>query len=53
MKELEAIHLKIKKITDDEMDDDIYTQEMSYFFSTTKIVTGCIFKMEDNSFSWM
>ena len=54
MKELEAIHLKVKKyITDDEMGDDIYTQEMSDFFSTTKIVTGCIFKMEDNSFSWM
>ncbi len=38
---------------DDEMDDDIYTQEMSDFFSTPEIVTGCIFKMEDNSFSWM
>ncbi len=35
------------------MDDDIYTQEMSDFFSTAKIVTGRIFKMEDNSFSWM
>ncbi len=54
MKELEAIHVKVKKyITDDEMDDDIYTQEMSDFFSTAEIVTGCIFKMEDNSFSWM
>jgi hypothetical protein len=41
MKELEAIHLKVKiYITDDEMDDDIYTQEMSDFFSTTEIVTG-------------
>ena len=38
---------------DDEMDNDIYTQEMSYYFSTTKIVTGCIFKMEDNSFFWI
>ena len=35
------------------MDNDIYTQEMSDFFSTAKIVNGCIFKMEDNSFSWM
>ncbi len=35
------------------MDDDIYTREMSDFFSIAKIVTGCIFKMEDNSFSWM
>ncbi len=35
------------------MEYDIYTQEMSDFFSTTEIVTGCIFKMEDNSFSWM
>jgi hypothetical protein len=54
MKELEAINLKVKKnLMDDEMDDDIYTQEMSDFFSTPEIVTGCIFKMEDNSFSWM
>ncbi len=54
MKELEAINLKVQNnVTDDEMDDDIYTQEMSDFFSTAEIVTGCIFKMEDNSFSWM
>jgi hypothetical protein len=54
MKELEAINLKVQQnVTDDEMDDDIYTQEMSDFFSNTEIVTGCIFKMEDNSFSWM
>jgi hypothetical protein len=26
---------------------------MSDFFSTAEIVTGCIFKMEDISFSWM
>ncbi len=37
----------------DEIDDDMYTQKMSDFFSIAKIVTGCIFKMEDNSFSWM
>ncbi len=36
---------------DDEMDDDIYTKEMSDFFSTAKTVTGCIFKMGDDSFS--
>jgi hypothetical protein len=54
MKELEAIHLKVKiYIMDDEMDNDTYTQEMIDFFSTAKIVTGCMFKMEDNSFSWM
>jgi hypothetical protein len=53
-KELEAIHLKVQKnVMDDEMDDDVYTQEMSDFLSTTKIVTGCIFEMDDNSFSWM
>ncbi len=34
MKELEAINLKVQKnVTDDEMDDDIYTQEMSDFSS--------------------
>ncbi len=33
MKELEAINLTVKKnAMDDEMDDDIYTQEMSDFF---------------------
>jgi hypothetical protein len=54
MKELEAINSKVhKNVTDDEMDDDICTQEMSEFFSTAKRVTGCIFKMEDNSFSWV
>ncbi len=55
IKKLEAINLKVQKnVMDDEiMDNDIYTQEMSYFFSTAKIITGCIFKMEDNSFSWM
>jgi hypothetical protein len=54
MTELEAINLKVKKnVMDDEMDNDIYTQEMSDFFSTAEIVTGCIFRMEGNSFSWM
>jgi hypothetical protein len=54
MKKLEAINLKVQKnLMDDKMDNDIYTQEMSDFFSTAKIVTGCIFKMKDNSFSWM
>jgi hypothetical protein len=54
MKKLKAIHLKAKKnVTDDEMDDDMYTHEMSDFFSTTKLVTECIFKMKGNSFSWM
>ncbi len=54
MNELDAINLNVhKSVTDDEMDDDIFAQEMSYFFSTTGIVTGCIFKIEDNSFSWI
>jgi hypothetical protein len=54
MKKLEAINLKVQQnLMDDKMDNDIYTQEMNDFFSTAKIVTGCIFKMEDNSFSWM
>ena len=35
------------------MDDYMYTQEMSDFVSTAEKVTGCILKMEDNSFSWM
>jgi hypothetical protein len=54
IKKLEAILLKVQKnVTDDEMDDDIYTHEMSDFFSTAKLVIGCIFKMEGNSFTWM
>ncbi len=35
------------------MDHDIYIHGMSDFFSTTELITGCIFKMEGNSFSWM
>jgi hypothetical protein len=50
MNELEAI---ISKVHKNVMEYDIYTQEMSDFFSTAEIVTGCIFKMEDNSFSWI
>jgi hypothetical protein len=50
MNELEAI---ISKVHKNVMEYDIYTQEMSDFFFTTKIVTRCIFKMEDNSFSWI
>jgi hypothetical protein len=54
MKKLEVINLNVKKtVKDDEMDDDIYIHEMSDFFSTAQIVTGCIFKMEGNSFSWL
>jgi hypothetical protein len=54
MKELEAKQFKSSKnVMDDEMDNDIYTQEMSDFFLIAEIVTGCIFKMEYNSFSWM
>jgi hypothetical protein len=45
MKKLETIRK--------ETNDDIYTLEMSDFFSTAKLVTGCIFKVEGNSFSWI
>jgi hypothetical protein len=50
MKELEAV---ISKVHKNVMDGGIYTQEMSDFFSGAEIVTGCIFKMEANSFSWI
>jgi hypothetical protein len=54
VKKMEAIHLKVKKkLTDDEMDNDMYTHDMSDFFFTAKLVTRCIFKMEGNLFSWM
>jgi hypothetical protein len=46
MKKLEAINLNVhKNVTDDEMDNDIYTHKMSDFFSTAEIVTGFIFKI--------
>ncbi len=50
MKELEAV---ISKVYKNVMEYDIYTQEMSDFFTTAEIVTGCIFKMEENSFFWI
>ncbi len=40
-------------VMDDEIDDDMNTCEMCDFFSTTKLVTGCIYKMEQNSFAWI
>ncbi len=55
MKELKAV---ISKDCKNVMEYDVYTQEIMYtqkmsdFFSTAEIVTGCIFKMEDISFSW-
>jgi hypothetical protein len=45
MKKLEAINLKVQKnVTDDEMGNDIYTKEMSDFFSISEIVTVCILR---------
>ncbi len=50
MKKLQTIQETVRV---DEIDDDMNTCEMCDFFSTTKLVSGCIYKMEQNSFSWM
>jgi hypothetical protein len=35
------------------MDDDYTTQEINNYFSSSEFVSGCIFKKEQNSFTWI
>jgi hypothetical protein len=35
------------------MDDDVTTQEINNCFSSSEFVSGCIFKKEQNSFTWI
>jgi hypothetical protein len=42
-----------KEVYDDKMDDDFTTQEINYYFSSSEFVSGCIFKKEQNSFTWI
>ncbi len=41
-----------KEVNDDKMDDDFTTQEINDYFSSPEFVSGCIFKKEQNSFTW-
>ncbi len=50
VKKLEAV---ISKVHKNVIEYDMNNQKISDFFSTAEIITGCIFKMEDNSFSWI
>jgi hypothetical protein len=50
VEEMETIH---EKVYNDEMDNDFTTQEINNHFSSSEFVSGCIFKKEQNSFTWI
>jgi hypothetical protein len=42
-----------EKVNNDKMDNDFTTQEIKDYFSSSEFVSGCIFKKEQNSFTWI
>jgi hypothetical protein len=42
-----------EEVNDDKMDNDFTTQEIKDYFSSSEFVSGCIFKKEQNSFTWI
>jgi hypothetical protein len=42
-----------KEVNDDKMDDDFTTRKINNYFSSSEFVSGCIFKKEKNSFTWI
>jgi hypothetical protein len=50
VEKLGTIH---EEVYDDKMDNDFTTQEVDNYFSSSEFVSGCIFKKEQNSFTWI
>jgi hypothetical protein len=50
VEKLGTIH---QEVYDDKMDNDFTTQEVNNYFSSSEFVSGCIFKKEQNSFTWI
>jgi hypothetical protein len=50
---LEKLGTINKKVNYDEMDNDFTTQEINNYFSSSEFVSGCIFKKEQNSITWI
>ncbi len=42
-----------EEVNDDKMDNDFTIQEINNYFSSSEFVSGCIFKKEQNSFTWI
>ncbi len=42
-----------KEVNDDKMDIDFTTQEINAYFFSSEFVSGCNFKKEQNSFTWI
>jgi hypothetical protein len=42
-----------KEVYDDKIDNDFTTKEINSYFSSFEFVSGCIFKKEQNSFTWI
>ncbi len=50
---LEKLGTINEEVYNDKMDDDYTTQEINNYFSSSEFVSGCIFKKEQNSFTWI
>jgi hypothetical protein len=50
---LEKLGTINKEVNGDKMDNDFTTQEIKDYFSSSEFVSGCIFKKEHNSFTWI
>jgi hypothetical protein len=42
-----------EEVNDDKMDNDFTTQETNNYFSSSEIVSGCIFEKEQNLLTWI
>jgi hypothetical protein len=51
--DLEKLGTITKEVHDDKMDNDFTTEEINNYFSSSEFVSGCIFKKEQNSFTWI
>ncbi len=50
---LEKLGTINEEVNNDEMDNDFTTQEKNEYFSSSEFVSGCIFKKEQNSLTWI
>ncbi len=51
--DLEKLGTINEEVNDDKMDNDFTTQETNNYFSSSEFLSGCIFKKEQNSFTWI
>jgi hypothetical protein len=51
--DLEELRTINKEVKTDNMDNDFTTQEINDYFSSSEFVSGCVFRKEQNSFTWI